>query len=79
VILRKPYAFIIKHFKLIHLIILGCLAFCIYNFGGIQGLINTLISSRTYTYSGADIYMAADGTWRYIFDHVRVPILHVKY
>lgn len=56
-ILRKPYAFIIKHFKLIHLIILGCLAFCIYNFGGIQGLINTLISSRTYTYSGADIYI----------------------
>ena len=56
-ILRKPYAFIIKNFKVIHLIILGCLGFCIYNFGGIQGLINTLISSRTYTYSGADIYI----------------------
>lgn len=30
-------------------------------------------------YSSSDVYMAADGTWRYIFDHVRVPILHVKY
>ena len=56
-ILRKPYAFIIKNFKVIHLIILGCLGFCLYNFGGIQGLLNTLITSRTYTYSGADIYI----------------------
>ena len=30
-------------------------------------------------YSSSDVYMAADGTWRYIFDHVRIPIIHVKY
>jgi hypothetical protein len=27
----------------------------------------------------ADIYLAADGSWRYLFDHVRIPILDEKY
>ena len=56
-IIRKPYAFMIKHFKLLHLIILACIIFALYNLSGIGALINTLISSRTYTYSGADIYI----------------------
>lgn len=56
-ILRKPYAFIIKHFKLIHLIILGCLVFCVYTLSGISSLVDTLLNSRTYTYSGADVYI----------------------
>ena len=56
-IIRKPYAFMIKHFKLLHLIILACIIFAIYNLSGIGALVNTLLSSRTYTYSGADIYI----------------------
>ena len=55
-ILRKPYAFIIKHFKLIHLITLACLGFSVYTLSGISSLFNSLINSRTYTYSSADIY-----------------------
>lgn len=31
------------------------------------------------SYSGADIYMAADGTWRYKAEHSRVPILRSRY
>ena len=30
-------------------------------------------------YSGADIYMAADGTWRYKSEHSRIPILRSRY
>lgn len=56
-ILRKPYAFIIKHFRLIHLVILGCLGYLIYNFSSINGLVDTLVNSRIYTYTGADIYI----------------------
>ena len=56
-ILKKPYAFIIKHFKLIHLIILGCIIFSVYTLTGISSLFNTLITTRTYTYSGADVYI----------------------
>lgn len=30
-------------------------------------------------YEPSEVYMAADGTWRYIHDHVRSPILKTKY
>ena len=30
-------------------------------------------------YTGADVYMAADGTWRYIAEHIRLPILRSRY
>ena len=30
-------------------------------------------------YGADDVYLAADGTWRYVFDHVRVPILKCEY
>lgn len=30
-------------------------------------------------FGSADVYMAADGTWRYLFDHVRLPILDETY
>lgn len=56
-ILRRPYALMIKYFKIIHLVILGCLLFIEYNFAGISSLVSTLINSRTYTYSGADVYI----------------------
>ena len=30
-------------------------------------------------YDGADVYMAADGTWRYRAEHTRIPILRSRY
>lgn len=30
-------------------------------------------------YSSSDVYLAADGTYRYLFDHVRLPIINVDY
>lgn len=30
-------------------------------------------------YTGADVYMAADGTWRYKAEHMRLPILRSRY
>lgn len=57
VVLRKPYAFIIKHFRLIHLIILGCLLFIIYNLNDIYHLFHTLQLSNTTLYAGAYIYV----------------------
>ena len=56
-ILRKPYAYIIKHFRLIHLIILATILFSIYTIGSMSGLVSTLISSRVYTYAGAEVYI----------------------
>lgn len=56
-ILRKPYAFIIKHFRAIHLIIFICLLFITYNISGISTLSNTLINTRNYTYEGATVYI----------------------
>lgn len=35
----------------------------------------TNLPKNANDYSSADVYLAADGTWRYIFDHVRLPIL----
>lgn len=56
-ILRKPYAFIIKHFRLIHLVILGCLVFIIYDLNDIYHLFQSLQLSNTTIYAGADIYV----------------------
>lgn len=56
-ILRKPYAFIIKHFRLIHLIMLGSLLFIVYNLNDIYHLFHTLQLSNTTIYTGAYIYI----------------------
>ena len=37
------------------------------------------LPETTEDYSSSDVYLAADGTWRYIFDHVRVPVLKTDY
>ena len=29
--------------------------------------------------SASDVYLAADGTWRYVFDQVRVPVLKSRF
>lgn len=56
-VFRKPYAFIIKHFRLIHLILLGCLLFICLSLNDIHNLFQTLQGSNTLMYSGASIYV----------------------
>ncbi len=56
-ILRKPYAFLIKHFKLLHMIILVCIAFTLLNLNDISHLFRTLQSTSTYLYAGADVFI----------------------
>lgn len=56
-ILRKPYAFLIKHFKLIHIIILFCISLVLFNLNDISNLFRTLQRTSTYVYAGADIYI----------------------
>ena len=38
-----------------------------------------LLHEEQGKYTGADIYMAADGTWRYKAEHMRLPILRSRY
>lgn len=40
---------------------------------------STLLKKEQGTYTGADIYLAADGTWRYKAEHMRLPILRSRY
>lgn len=37
------------------------------------------LASEQGEYTGADVYMAADGTWRYKAEHIRTPILRSRY
>ena len=46
-ILKKPYAFLIKHFKLIHLVFLGFLVFITYNFDKIVDFFSRYIKNNT--------------------------------
>ena len=53
-ILRKPYAFLIKHFKLIHIILSACIFYLIYRTGLMINFINTYID-KTISVVGNDI------------------------
>ena len=37
------------------------------------------LASEQGGYTGSDVYMAADGTWRYKAEHMRTPILRSRY
>lgn len=37
------------------------------------------LASEQGEYNGSDVYMAADGTWRYKAEHMRTPILRSRY
>lgn len=56
-IIRKPYAFMIKHFKLIHLILLGLLAFVYFSINSIHGLFVRMVTTNTTIYTGAAGYI----------------------
>lgn len=40
---------------------------------------STLLKAEQGSYTGADVYLAADGTWRYKAEHMRLPILRSRY
>lgn len=41
--------------------------------------VTNVLPKKANDYSSADVYLAADGNWRYIFDHVRLPILKEEF
>lgn len=56
-ILRKPYAFIIKNFRIIHLILLGCLLFSAFQMSDLYSFFSHLQSTGTYIYVDAIRYI----------------------
>lgn len=56
-ILKKPYAFIIRHFRAIHLIMLACIAFLMWSASDIREFFHTLQATNTYTYPDAVVYI----------------------
>ena len=57
-IIKKPYAFIIRHFKAINLVIAGCLAFLSFNATNLQEQFVSLKTSKMYTYAGAEFLIS---------------------
>ena len=55
-VFRKPFAFIIKHFKAFHIVMFLTSLFVMYNANQIRGLARSLISSNAFTYTGAENY-----------------------
>lgn len=56
-VLKKPYAFIIRHFRMIHLMMLACLAYLLLVARDINQLFTSLQSTSTYIYVGASSYI----------------------
>ena len=55
-VFRKPFAFIIKHFKAFHIVMLFTSLFILYNASNIRSLIASLIRTNAYMYAGAKNY-----------------------
>ncbi len=55
-VFRKPFAFIIKHFKAFHIVIFLTSLFIMYNANQIRALVKSLISQSAFTYVGAENY-----------------------
>ena len=75
-ILRKPYAFIIKHFRIIHLSLLACFIFVFTCTNDIYNLFVNLERTKTYIYAGAGIYINDDV---YIFIGIALFLSGVVY
>lgn len=54
---RKPYAFIIKHFRLFHLVTLACLIFLLITLNDINNLFTIFQRTNTLMYAGANVYI----------------------
>lgn len=53
-VLRRPYAFLIKHFRLIHLIIAAIFAYLVFRNRSIYSFLNTVIAASTNRYGAAE-------------------------
>ena len=62
-ILKKPYAFIIRHFRLIHIVMLIVLAYAFSALHGVNSLFGLLQSTNTYTYANSMIYVDNLAYW----------------
>lgn len=61
-ILRKPYAFLIRHFKMMHVILAGCLFYLIYKTSSMISYINVYIN-KTINVVGEDIVGSLFNSW----------------
>ena len=50
-ILRKPYAFLIKHFKLIHLVITGILFYLVLKYRDVYVFLRKCVTDNAYKYN----------------------------
>ena len=76
-IIKKPYAFIIRHFKIINLIIAGCIAFLSFNATTLQEQFVSLKASKMYTYAGAE-YLINNNIDTYTFNNYKFGIVERK-
>ena len=72
-ILRKPYAFLIRHFKMMHIILAGCLFYLIYKTSSMISYINVYIN-ETITVVGEDIVSSLFNSWI-----ITLPILIILF
>lgn len=56
-VIKKPYAFLIKHFRALHLILFGCLLYLFTQMNDLHNFFATLQKTATYTYVGTDAYV----------------------
>lgn len=68
-VLRKPYAFLIKHFKMLHLIMTILTAYLVYRSSQLTGFLNNYVSS-TQNVIGQELTSVYVSTWMFI-----VPVL----
>ncbi len=55
-ILKKPYAFLIKHFRMLHLILFACLGYVLFNLNILRQFFSGLYATSTYYYEDATSY-----------------------
>jgi len=55
-VLKKPYAFLIKHFRMLHLILFACLGYVLFNLNIIRNFFSGLYASSTLYYENATSY-----------------------
>ena len=53
-ILRKPYAFLIKHFKLIHLVITGILFYLVLKYRDVYVFLRKCVTDNAYKYNALE-------------------------
>lgn len=78
-ILRKPYAFIIKHFRLIHVIMLIVLVYAFLDLNSVASVFSNLASTNTYTFANANIYIDNLAYWAAIVLMIMSGIIYLLF